>query len=41
MASTRLEVGGHNVTFNFEKGGQKNEVEVYDFENKGVIIEKK
>ena len=28
-------------TFNFEKGGQKIEVEVYDFENTGVIIEKK
>jgi hypothetical protein len=29
------------VTFNFEKGGQKIEVDVYDFENTGVIIEKK
>jgi hypothetical protein len=29
------------VTFKFEKGGQKIEVDVYDFENTGVIIEKK
>lgn len=35
------DVGEHNITFNFEKGGQKIEVEVYDFENTGVIIEKK
>ena len=31
----------HMVIFNFEKNGQKIEVEVYDFENTGVIIEKK
>jgi hypothetical protein len=29
------------VTFKFEKSGQKIEVDVYDFENTGVIIEKK
>ena len=35
------DVREHGMTFNFEKGGQKIEVEVYDFENTGVIIEKK
>ena len=34
-------VRDHGVTFNFEKSGQKIEVDVYDFENTGVIIEKK
>ncbi len=29
------------TTFNFEKSGQKIEVDVYEFENTGVIIEKK
>lgn len=40
-STAQPEVGEHNITFNFEKGGQKIEVEVYDFENTGVIIEKK
>jgi hypothetical protein len=31
----------HMVIYNFIKNGQKIEVEVYDFENTGVIIEKK
>ncbi len=35
------DVRDHGITFKFEKGGQKIEVEVYDFENTGVIIEKK
>ena len=35
------DVREHGVTFKFEKSGQKIEVEVYDFENTGVIIEKK
>ena len=35
------DVREHGMTFKFEKGGQKIEVEVYDFENTGVIIEKK
>jgi hypothetical protein len=35
------DVREHGMTFNFEKSGQKIEVEVYDFENTGVIIEKK
>jgi hypothetical protein len=30
----------HMVIFKFEKNGQKIDVEVYDFENTGVIIEK-
>jgi outer membrane lipopolysaccharide assembly protein LptE/RlpB len=39
--TTQPDVGEHSITFDFEKGGQKIEVEVYDFENTGVIIEKK
>ena len=39
--TSQPDVGEHNITFNFEKGGQKIEVEVYDFENTGVIIERK
>src|SRR5918997_1579092 len=35
------DVREHGVTFKFEKSGQKIEVDVYDFENTGVIIEKK
>ena len=35
------DVREHGITFNFEKGGQKIGVDVYDFENTGVIIEKK
>ena len=35
------DVRDHGITFNFEKSGQRIEVEVYDFENTGVIIEKK
>ena len=35
------DVAEHSVTFKFEKSGQKIEVEVYDFENTGVIIDKK
>ena len=35
------DVREHGTTFNFEKNGQKIGVEVYDFENTGVIIEKK
>jgi len=39
--TTQPEVRDTAMTFNFEKGGQKIEVEVYDFENTGVIIQKK
>ncbi len=39
--TTQPDVSEHGTTFNFEKGGQKIEVEVYDFENTGVIIQKK
>jgi len=35
------DVREHGVTFKFEKGGQRIEVDVYEFENTGVIIEKK
>src|SRR5688572_1148055 len=35
------DVRDHGMTFDFEKGGQRIEVEVYDFENTGVIIQKK
>ena len=35
------DVREHGITFNFEKSGQKIEVDVYEFENTGVIIEKK
>jgi hypothetical protein len=39
--TTLPDVREHGTTFNFEKGGQNIEVDVYDFENTGVIIEKK
>ena len=39
--TSQPDVSEHGTTFNFEKGGQKISVEVYDFENTGVIIEKK
>jgi hypothetical protein len=32
---------GQMDDFDFEKGGEKISLEVYDFENTGVIIEKK
>lgn len=35
------DVREHGITFKFEKGGQNIEVDVYEFENTGVIIQKK
>lgn len=35
------DVQEHNITSKYQKSGQNIEVEVYDFENTGVIIEKK
>lgn len=32
---------GNRYTYEFEKGGQKLSLEIYEFENTGVIIEKK
>jgi len=39
--TTQPDMREHGMTFNFEKSGQEIEVEVYEFENTGVIIEKK
>lgn len=35
------DVSEHSITFNFQKGSEKIEVYTYEFENSGVIIEKK